>query len=162
FSLPQLGPNLSGERRLDDLLRGTDADPFTRERPAVEPDLELRNAGVAVEIEIDDTAYPLQSFDSVLERRAHLLEVRAEDLEHHLAANTAHALLDIVLDGLGEIEADAGDLGDRRAHGFDEALFVPALAPLRPRLEAHEGLAHVHALVVGPVFGSPFLAERPS
>ena len=67
-----------------------------------------------------------------LERRLHRLEVGAEDLQHHLAADAADGLFDVVLDRLREVEADARNLGQRRAHRLDEAVLRPARAATCP------------------------------
>ena len=70
-------------------------------------------------------------------------------------------LLDVVLDRLREVEAHAGNLGQRRAHLRRSARPCHSRARHSSlRLQAHERLAHVDALVVGAVLGPALLAQR--
>ncbi len=160
FVLPVIRRDVAAKGGADDILCGADVDAGARERATVEHDLQLRDARVAIEAEIDDTRYLVERCDALLERPLHDVEIGPEHLQHDLAPHAADGLFDVVLDRLREVVADARDLRERRPHRLDEPVLVESVAPLLLLGKVHERLAHVHSLVVRAVLGPSLFAHR--
>src|SRR6185369_10280910 len=117
---------LAGERGLDHALGGLDVDAVPRQRVAIEVDLQLRDRGVAIELEVGDAADALERRLRLLERRAHRFEVGAEDLEHHLPAHAAHRPSTLSLIGCEKLKRTPGiSVSDARIASTRPSLSSP-------------------------------------
>ena len=120
----------------------------------------MRHGSVAIQVQIDDARDAREPGTGLLERGAHHGSLRAEHLEDHLAAHARDRFFDVVLDRLREVVAHSRDLAHLRAHLVHQPVLVVAVPPLVARLQPHERLAHVDALVVGAVLRAADLAQH--
>ena len=124
---------------------------------AVELHMHLGCRGIAVQIQIDHAIdVPHQRF-GLLKNAAQRGNIRAEQLEHDLAARARGGLFHAVANGLREVEGHAGNLAQRRPHFLDQCGLGQALAPFAMGLEAHQHLGQIQRLVVGARFGASLL-----
>ena len=142
-------------RGLDGVLDVLDIDAVARGRPPVDGDLELRLPDEMIEVEIGHPADVLDRCADLPGDAVHDEDIRTVELDGELALHPRERFIHVVLDGLGEVGAHAGNIREGRRHVLDQLLLVPAVSrPLLSRLEAHVEFGVVGGLGVGTVVGS--------
>src|SRR5215831_1686851 len=147
-------------RRLDGILDVLHVDAVAGGRRAVYHDLELRLPHELVIVQIRYPADGGEDGGDLLRLLLQHEEIGTEELDAELALHSGQRLVHVVLDRLGEVCGDAGQVGQGRAHGLDELVLLvesPLLARLQPDVE----LVVVCAVGIGAVINEFYIGLKP-
>ena len=98
-------------RRFDGILNVLDVDAVAGARPAIDDDLQLRHAHEVIVVEIRHAVDGPDHVHELARFHVHHEVVGPVELDGELALDAGHRFVDVVLDGLREVEVDAGDAG---------------------------------------------------
>ena len=101
-------------------------------------------------VEVGDAANVPERVGDLPGHAVHHEDVRPIELDGQLTLHAGKRLVDVVLDGLGEVGGDAGNVSERGGHGRDQPLLV-RICPLLARLEPDVELRVVGRLGIGAV-----------
>ena len=145
--------------RLDRVLDVLDVDAVAGGGLAIDHDLELGLSDQVIVVEVGDASHIGQDVGDLAGLGLEHEDVGSIELDGQLALHAGQRLVDVVLDGLGEVGRDPFQIGERRGHRVDELPLVVE-APLTPRPQSDVELAGVGAIGIGAVIGRAELGDH--
>src|SRR5262249_50311936 len=158
IGLEQCRRGRAGQRRLDDVVDVAGVEAVAGCSIAIDLDVQIGLAENRKDSEVRHPLHPCHLFHDLAGNSLQRRQVTTNDLDRVGAFDPGQAFLDVVLDILREIKADAGELlGEFGLQIVDQLFLGHSTRPFLERLERHEQLDVVEARRVAAVVGAAML-----